>query len=536
MQRLWAVLGRGILALTFVSVFAFFVVSIGVVRDYQTLIADRVPVPPVGDLRAAFDALPSPDATSTDVYLLDDPVLAWTTRWRMITEARRTIDVAYFILDQDVFGVAFLGALLDRADHGLQVRILLDGLGTDMSRNLIGDDLLEELGSHPNVEVRLFRPMIQRLRDLTLTWRITELVASQHDKIIVVDGQWALTGGRNIAAAYFTPPGREGRQFVDYDVLLHSQVTAYSLQRAFERIHQVAAGRAERANIIPRQAALKAAFHRMDAWLRGQELPLSDVTTVRELDIQWRARLWEHPELRNALHALSAPRAQRAETRIVDTVARREPMASEITRTFLTLLQTAEQDVLIVNPYLALDESAVRAMEHAARRGVRITLLTNSPWSSDNDLTQGVFTEQWPTILARVPTARLFVLGGHDTLHAKLAAFDDHLSLLGTYNLDPTAMRMNSELMVGIWSTSINAELREFARTRIDAGPPITYEYMIARDVNGTPLRQPNGDPIICFGPDHHLSHHQRAAADRYRRWLAPLRRFLELEPMVKPL
>ena len=63
-------------------------------------------------------------------------------------------------------------------------------------------------------------------------------------------------------------------------------------------------------------------------------------------------------------------------------------------------------------------------LAEAAGRGVRITILTNSPLSSDNAMSQAVFLEQWPELLARLPGARLFVTGDRHNLHGKLAVFD----------------------------------------------------------------------------------------------------------------
>ena len=80
------------------------------------------------------------------------------------------------------------------------------------------------------------------------------------------------------------------------------------------------------------------------------------------------------------------------------------------------------------SPYLVLSEEGIALLADAGRRGVAITVLTNSPVSSDNALSQAFFLEQWPDLLARVPGMRLFVGGSPHTLHGKSAVFDDQVT------------------------------------------------------------------------------------------------------------
>src|SRR5690349_8611080 len=91
------------------------------------------PVPPPASLRQAFLDLPVDGGTHTEVWLLPQNGDAWLARWNLVQQARSSIDLSTFILDDDLFGIALLAALLQRAEAGVHVRILLDGFGTDMS-------------------------------------------------------------------------------------------------------------------------------------------------------------------------------------------------------------------------------------------------------------------------------------------------------------------------------------------------------------------------------------------------------------------
>jgi phosphatidylserine/phosphatidylglycerophosphate/cardiolipin synthase-like enzyme len=189
-----------------------------------------------------------------------------------------------------------------------------------------------------------------------------------------------------------------------------------------------------------------------------------------------------------------------------------------ITRSLIRLVRSAREEVFIQSPYLVLPEEAADILEEAAARGVKITVLTNSPLSSDNAMSQGVFLEQWPELLARVPGLRIYVAGDRHNLHSKLAVFDGRLALVGTYNLDPLSMALNSELVAAAWSSPLAGDLLQSRRGFIAQGSPLIYEYRIKRDAEGNPLRDEKGRAIVDFGPEDHIPPEEMTGALRYRK------------------
>src|SRR5690606_22342543 len=135
--------------------------AVGVMNSYEALRTDRVDVVPKGHLAGAFFALPWEGDDAAKVVPLSDPTDAWLRRWELVHGAKHDIDVAYFILEGDVFGLSFLGALLAATERGVVVRVLVDGLATDMadtSHTLTGENFLRALATHPNIDVRVSRP------------------------------------------------------------------------------------------------------------------------------------------------------------------------------------------------------------------------------------------------------------------------------------------------------------------------------------------------------------------------------------------
>jgi len=453
------------------------------------------------DLRGAFESLPAP-ADRTELTLLLDNTEAWAARWRLLAAAKRSIDISYFILREDLFGAAFLGHLLKKAREGVSIRLLFDGQGTAMSfTSPRGNDWLDTLANSGRIEIKIFRPLLHRYVEALFTVNPVALVASEHDKILVIDGRAGMIGGRNISAEYFADPDDMPNAFEDMDVLLGGTAIARYLTEAFEAQYRRVAARPvprERLDFKSFEEELLRAYRSMDAWLRGEPLP----PPAPERD--WVDELVRYPRLRGALARPARAPDARAETRLLDSRTRLEPDGDVIGEAFLRLARSARSHILIQSPYLVLSEAAVQALAEVGRRGTRITILTNSPISSDNALSQAFFLEQWPEMLARVPNLRIFVAGPPRTLHSKTAVFDDQVALVGTYNLDPISMDVNSEVMVAVWSQSFARDIARHPQRLIAAGAPQVYEYRIARDAQGRPQRDADGRPIVAFGPGDH--------------------------------
>ncbi|MGH7897389.1 MAG: phospholipase D-like domain-containing protein, partial [Candidatus Binatia bacterium] len=351
-----------------------------------------------------------------------------------------------------------------------------------------------------------FRPLVGRYLEALATLNIDRIVASEHDKVMVSDGERSLIGGRNIGAEYFTDPRDSRDTFHDTDLLLGGHSAARALTAAFEDQHEsFDAWRAggETVNLQSPEQELEIAYRAMDQTLRVGRLDATLAKKLRDTLPGFEEDLRERPRLAGSLRRRDE-RTLSAETRIVDSQTRERSSDDPITQAIVRLVRSSSRRIVLQSPYLVLSEEAVELLADAARRGVKITILTNSPVSSDNALSQAFFLEQWPEILARVPTMRLFVGGTKHTLHSKAGVFDGRVSMVGTYNLDPTSMMVNSEVMALVWSERFADGVERVTRRMIERGPPHAYEYRIRRGPSGEAVRDEDGKPIVAFGPKDH--------------------------------
>src|ERR1044071_5779681 len=87
------------------------------------------------------------------VVSLRDARDAFAARVLLARGAERSLDAQYYIWHDDISGRLLFQALLDAANRGVRVRLLLD------DNNTAGlDRTLSALDAHPNLEVRLFNP------------------------------------------------------------------------------------------------------------------------------------------------------------------------------------------------------------------------------------------------------------------------------------------------------------------------------------------------------------------------------------------
>jgi cardiolipin synthase A/B len=112
------------------------------------------------------------------------------------------LDVCTYILGDDAFGRETMQRMIERARSGVEVRLLLDGVGAlQVPRSHF--KTLEQGG----VETEIFSPLFARRTQGPRNLR-------NHRKMVIADGSRLWAGGRNLAAEYFdgaagAPPWRD---------------------------------------------------------------------------------------------------------------------------------------------------------------------------------------------------------------------------------------------------------------------------------------------------------------------------------------
>jgi len=134
-----------------------------------------------------------PPSLGNSIDIIDDGIEAYKTLFNMLESAKKSIEIATFILGHDEVGKTIIQLLAKKAEEGLEVRLLLDALGSMRTSGHFPDPLRNAGG-----KVGTFLPILPVRRRWSANLR-------NHRKLTVVDGYKAFVGGMNIAREYMGP-------------------------------------------------------------------------------------------------------------------------------------------------------------------------------------------------------------------------------------------------------------------------------------------------------------------------------------------
>lgn len=128
---------------------------------------------------------------------LVDGEAAYPPMLAAIEVARASVTLSTYIFDSDRTGKRFQRALAAAVERGVEVRVLIDGVGARYSFPP-ARRTLRQLG----VPVAIFLPTL-------LPWRMPWLNLRTHRKLLVVDGRVAFVGGMNIREEHVVTGGTD---------------------------------------------------------------------------------------------------------------------------------------------------------------------------------------------------------------------------------------------------------------------------------------------------------------------------------------
>lgn len=374
--------------------------------------------------------------------------------------ATSTIDVQYYIYEGDLTAALLTQRLLEAADRGVRVRMLLD------DNNLRGsDEALKLFASHPRIEIRVFNPYRIRarwVRPFELLARFRQLHRRMHNKLFLVDGVAGVFGGRNIGDNYFDADARAN--FSDFDVFAAGQVIEEA-QASFEAYwnHRLAAT----AESLSQAAVTAADFEAERAAMAGR---LEAVADLEERYDRARSALVETVEDPDA-RLTWAP----AEF-LVDPPDKLDPAftgTSPVLDRLVGLWDAAQREVLIESAYFVPSRRGVEFILQQVREGVGTRVLTNSLAANDVTVVHVGYAKYRRRLLKGGVELYEFqqqAAGGEDnvkigprrrsnaSLHAKVAVIDRKVTWIGSFNLDPRSAQLNTELAIAIHSEKLARE------------------------------------------------------------------------------
>ena len=393
-------------------------------------------------------------------YLLNDGATALDWRLRAIDSATESIEFQTFLWSVDAAGQAVERHLLNAADRGVRVRILMD------DTFLLGENAAtEDLRAHPNIDYRIYNPF-KRRTDSFVTRQVLNLAEfhrldhRMHNKVMVVDNQVAIIGGRNIADEYFGL--HESGNFRDMELLVGGPIVQ-KISGGFDLYWNN-----EWSFPVDVLIASTSPDPDVDGVRTGR---LLDENVHREQSEQIRAAFWREMVAR----AVSGEPFMLLDKPAVGNPADRENLPVQLSTGIVDLVNSANQEIRIVSAYLIPTEEFEAAIERAENRGVEVHILTNSIRSNNHITAHSAYRNHIHQLLLHGADMHEVRVDARDratymqapledkmlALHAKLMLVDKDKVFIGSANFDPRSLRMNTETGLLIHSEELAQQVHD---------------------------------------------------------------------------
>lgn len=411
------------------------------------------------------------------IYPLQDPREAYAGRVALVRNAERTIDVQSYLWRNDTTGNLMLNELLNAADRGVRVRLLIDDNGVAGL-----DATLNAVDAHPNIEVRLFNPFpIRKPKWLGYITDFERVNRRMHNKTFTVDNQVTIAGGRNIGDEYFG--ATVDTLFTDLDVLCIGHVVR-DVSVDFDAYWQSDSAYPVEKVLVPTPQSAIEQIRQDLSQLPESEPAARYVTQVRESVFFQKLMTGNLP-----LHWSTARMVSDDPAKGLDQANQEDLLVGEL-RDFIG---QPEQVLNVVSPYFVPTEKGVAFFSRLAQQGVKVQILTNSLDATDVAAVHSGYAKSRVDLLKagvklfemrktlRVENVRQnkrnTMLGSSgSSLHTKMFSVDGSKVFVGSFNFDPRSVNLNTEMGFLINSQSLAAQIDRDFKTLPETAYEVTLD------------------------------------------------------------
>ncbi len=394
--------------------------------------------------------------------LLVEGTEAFVLRVRSARMAARSLDVQTYIWQADPTGMYVAHTLIEAADRGVKVRVLVDDL--DARAMNAG---FAALAAHPNIEVRLFNPFSSRAGVLRLIGEgltsFDRINRRMHNKTWIADNRVAIAGGRNLGDKYFGASDQVN--FVDLDFAMIGPVVR-DASASFDKYwnspsaYPIESLAADAVNVT----ALDSLRARLASSARETELSRYAVA-LRSDDAVQRIISGDWPMQWSARYSFVSDDPLKV------TLRERPAEYMGVVAALSPLIKNAQSNLTIISPYFVPSGSATPMLVEAAQSGRSVRVLTNSLVANDVAAVHGGYSRyRKPLLAGGVQLWELKPLTGDKTdssmfgssgasLHTKALVVDKRILFVGSYNLDPRSTWLNCEQGVLVESDVLAAQI-----------------------------------------------------------------------------
>jgi cardiolipin synthase len=326
-----------------------------------------------------------------------------------IRGAKHSVTFETFVYWDGEIADQFAAALSERARAGVAVKVIFDWVGGE---KIFVDHLAELSGA--GVDVLIYRPLAWYD---PFQWEdLADAENRTHRKILVIDGKIGFTGGVGIADDW-KGNAESPDQWRDTHFRVRGPVVA-QLQSAF-----------------------------VDNWLESGGELLHDREYFPELSPVGSVRA-------QAFKGSPAEATESIELMIRMAIA------------------AADQSIQLSSAYFAPNEGTVEALVRAARRGVKVEIITAGD-HNDSELVKAASPALWGDLLE----SGVAIYRYDPTMfHCKVLVVDGFFSSVGSANIDDRSFRLNDEVNLNVFDAGFSKRQMEIFEADKQRSELMTFE------------------------------------------------------------
>ena len=361
----------------------------------------------------------------------------------LIRNAESEILISTHTLSEDMIGNRLLGELAEakRKNPKLKIKLIVDAWEKKKNFSVPMQKALELSG----IEVHIFRP-------LTAGY-LFNINRRMHDKLFIVDRKHLVQGDRNLTQDYY---GLGKEAFVSKEFYYEGKIST------------------------------KAAEY-FDTLLKEEAVSRFALDGVIDPLIQEKLKILSRNGKKNTTNLLQGTDDWKKSLEKIDDVAffhdnvKLKGKVSGTEAPLLEMIRNAEKRIIIENPYIVLTDEFRAALRVAHKRGVDITVVTNSPDATDQKLVGAAWEESREFL--KTMNATIWEHPGSNpksdyskwklknlklnftekAIHTKMLIVDDMVAVK-SFNLDPRSQNHNLEIVVRIKSENMTENAVKLVR------------------------------------------------------------------------
>lgn len=369
--------------------------------------------------------------TNDRVRIVDESNYSGRVRLNLINNSKEYINISYYTIINDESMNILFKSLMDAADRGVEVNILLDGIFNNLKYSYRNS--IHMIKNHPNIHLKFYEPL-----NFAKPWTWNNRL---HDKTIIVDDQFALIGGRNIGNKYFLEESEKLKLVRDRDVLIYNEKKdANSIITDMNKyyMHIWNHKYSKQPWVMSYKSKEKGIKYREKI---DEQFNRLKTDYIQELVCDWNEETFPVKSIEfvhNPIQRLN-----------------KEPWAL---RRLLSLASDAEEEIIVQSPYIIPTKNMRKEIDKYDINFENIEILTNSYGTSPNFPAISGYYNYRKEIAKSVN--KLYEYQGSDSIHGKTYIFDEKKSIVGSFNLDSRSSYLSTESYVIIEDEDFAKELK----------------------------------------------------------------------------